>query len=179
MTEEVSQNGRPVLRPEQTRLWNIPVKGKKVQLRLADNLAGYTLAYVALRFSERVEPINTQLVPDDWGYAVRNIRGSDTFISNHASGSAIDLNATLHPLGAVGTFKTALQRVRIHRMLKFLEDVVRWGGEYHGRKDEMHFEINKRPAYVRKVARKIRSTSYGKRILAANPDFDIRKRLNA
>src|SRR5690606_27057234 len=77
---------------------------------------------------------------DDWGYAERPIRGSSV-ISNHASGTAIDLNATKHPLGASGTF-TSTQVTRIREILAVTRNHVRWGGDYTGRKDEMHFEIN-------------------------------------
>jgi HK97 family phage portal protein len=40
----------------------------------------------------------TSTTADDWGYAERPIRGS-TVVSNHASGTAIDLNATCWTLG--------------------------------------------------------------------------------
>src|SRR5690625_1625835 len=52
------------------------------------------------RFHAEVEPI---VRSHSWGWANRAIRGS-TQVSNHASGTAIDLNAPKHPLGASGTF---------------------------------------------------------------------------
>lgn len=89
------------------------------------------------RYNKEVEPI-TQA--HSWGHAARAIRGS-TVTSNHASGTAIDLNAPKHPLGLSGTF-TASQRTALRGLLNDFDGVIRWGGDYAGRKDEMHFEIN-------------------------------------
>jgi hypothetical protein len=106
------------------------------------------LGYVADQFHRRVEA----LVPGwCWGWNYRDVRGS-TGLSNHASGTAIDVNAPNHPLGSVGTFSTA-QRAEIHKILGEVGGVVRWGGDYTGRKDEMHFEINASAASVAAVAR--------------------------
>ncbi len=72
-------------------------------------------------------------------------------LSNHSSGTAIDLNAPRHPLGTSGTF-SATQRSHIRSILNSCNGVVRWGGDYSGRKDEMHFEINVRPGDARLAA---------------------------
>src|SRR6185437_12238812 len=78
-----------------------------------------------------------------WGFAPRTIRGASTQLSNHASGTALDLNAPKHPLGKVGTF-SASQRKAI-RALQAKYPELRWGGSYAGRKDEMHWEVNASP----------------------------------
>jgi len=129
-----SQNGWAVDPPRRLRT----VPGSTVQIVVADGPAGDVLMYLASQFDKRVEDIDPG-IHDDWGYANRTVRGS-TSISNHASATAIDLNATQHPLGAVGTF-TANQREAIRQILVECGGVVRWGGNYSGRKDEMHFEI--------------------------------------
>lgn len=95
---------------------------------------------------------------DDWGYAERTIRGSSTELSNHASGTAADLDALRHPLGVRGTWTTA-QYAAIRGRLKFYEGVVRWGADYTGRVDEMHFEINAGPAEVARIANKVRGVA--------------------
>ncbi|NHA68932.1 peptidoglycan-binding protein, partial [Phycicoccus flavus] len=81
--------------------------------------------------------------PGCWGHSYREISGSTT-LSNHSSGTAIDCNAPDHPLGAVGTFSSA-QVSAIRTILTRCNGVVRWGGDYSSRKDEMHFEINVGP----------------------------------
>lgn len=108
------------------------------------------LFYVARRFHAEVEPLKAGTC---WGWFNRPIRGA-TSISNHASGTAIDLNADKHPLGKVGTFSAAKVRA-IRRILADCDGVVRWGGDYSGRKDEMHFEINVSSSRVAELAKKI------------------------
>jgi hypothetical protein len=109
------------------------------------------LAYVAEAFHRTVEP----LVPGTcWGWYVKTISGS-TQTSNHASGTAIDLNAPAHPLGVPGTFSPA-QVTAIRKIVDYCGGVVRWGGDYTSRKDEMHFEINKDGPAVAALAAKIK-----------------------
>ena len=104
-------------------------------------------------FDRNIEPIRRA---DSWGWAYRAIRGKTDGYSNHASGTAIDLNATTHPLGKWNTF-TAGQRARIRAKLRDYEGAVRWGGDYQSRPDDMHFEINANAATLARVARKLAS----------------------
>jgi peptidoglycan hydrolase-like protein with peptidoglycan-binding domain len=80
----------------------------------------------------------TLMVPGCWGYAYRTIRGQTTGLSNHASGTAIDLNAPRHGLGAIGTL--GVHRSAVIEKARSLG--LRSGAEYTGRKDEMHVELN-------------------------------------
>ena len=113
-----------------------PVKGTDRKLRCADSV-GPLLAAFAAEFHELIEPIDEGTY-DDWGYAFRMVKGSTDKISNHASGTAIDLNATRHPMGKVGTFPA--EKVPMIRALA-KKYGLKWGGDYRNRKDEMHFEI--------------------------------------
>src|SRR5262245_52505022 len=140
-----SQNGWPV--DPQRSAHTVP--GTDVSVIVRDGDVATVLIYVMAEFHKRVEPINRGQL-DDWGYANRPIRGS-TATSNHASATAVDINATKHPLGVVGTF-TPKQVDVIHAILSEVDNVVRWGGDYTGRKDEMHFEINDNAAAVHAVA---------------------------
>ena len=108
------------------------------------------LGYVAQQFHSRVESLVKGWC---WGWSYRDIRGSNT-TSNHGSASAIDCNAPNHPLGVRGTFSAAQVRT-IHQILNEVDNVVRWGGDYSGRVDEMHFEINASAAAVQRVANRI------------------------
>lgn len=108
--------------------------------------------YLARRFHAEVEPLHPGWC---WGWFVKVVAGG-TDISNHSSGTAIDLNAPDHPLGAVNTFSAA-QQTAIHKILKDLDGIVRWGGDYTGRHDDMHFEIIKPAAAVKVVADRIRA----------------------
>jgi hypothetical protein len=59
-------------------------------------------------------------------------------LSNHSSGTAIDLNAIKHPLGKSNTFNKD-QRNTINLLIT--KYGLTWGGNYKRRKDDMHFEI--------------------------------------
>lgn len=123
------------------RTESLLVPGTTVKLRVRKDAPGLLLLEVASAFDRLVEDIdNGRGELDDWGYAERPIRGGSA-LSNHASGTAIDLNAPKHPLGVSGTFSPQ-QATRIREIMAVTESVVRWGGDYTGRKDEMHFEIN-------------------------------------
>lgn len=124
-----------------TRL--VPGTGVKVAVRNGD--PGDLLLEVMGRFDREVEDLDQGA--DDWGYAERPVRGG-TDLSNHASGTAIDGNATKHPLGTEPSANFTREQVdAIHRILAATRvprgvQVVRWGGDYSGRKDGMHFELN-------------------------------------
>lgn len=108
------------------------------------------LGHVARRFHELVEPLKPETC---WGHAFREIDGEKD-LSNHASGTAIDVNSPDHPRGKKGTF-TAEQVSKIRQILDECGGVVRWGGDYHY-PDEMHFEINALPVDVSRVAAGLR-----------------------
>jgi len=113
------------------------VPGTQRKLRCASAVAPLLIGF-ASEFHSLIEPIDDDGL-DDWGYAYRDVRGVPGKLSNHASGSAIDLNATKHPLGAVSTFDAA--KVPMLRALAKKYGLT-WGGDYKNRKDEMHFEIS-------------------------------------
>lgn len=113
-----------------------PVKGTNLKIRCAAG-AGELLAGFAAEFHELIEPIDEGAL-DDWAYAFRMVRGTTDKLSCHSSGTAIDLNATKHPLGKVGTFEAA--KVPMIRALAKKYGLT-WGGDYRNRKDEMHFEV--------------------------------------
>lgn len=163
-----SQNGWPVLEADSDKLyvWKIPVKTGTIKLRLRNGSAGFCLAHYAMYHSEVVENVVGKVL-DDWGYAKRNVVGDD-MPSNHGSGTAIDLNATAHVLGSEGTYTAAQQR-KIRERLRSMHGVIRWGGDYKHRKDEMHFEIVQSLEAVEAEAKKWMNTTRGKRVLAANP----------
>lgn len=136
-----SQNGWPASSsPSAIGITGLTVGGHAFPAGVRGGQVHTILGYVARRFHTEVEALVT---PGNWGYNYRAISGS-TSLSNHASGTAIDVNAPRHPLGASGTFSST-QVSRIRSILSACNGVVRWGGDYAGRKDEMHFEINVRP----------------------------------
>lgn len=73
-------------------------------------------------------------------FAPRFIRGSTTRLSNHAYGSAFDINARWNPLKrippALGEEGCVRELVPIANRHGFY-----WGGHYNSRPDGMHFEV--------------------------------------
>jgi hypothetical protein len=132
-----SYNGYPASKdPDEIKIKSYPVKGTDRKLRCAESV-GPLLAAFAAEFHELIEPIDEGTF-DDWGYAFRMVRGSTDRLSCHSSGTAIDLNATKHPLGKAGTFPA--EKIP---MLKALAKKygLKWGGDFKTRPDDMHFEV--------------------------------------
>jgi hypothetical protein len=129
------------------------VPGTKLKLACAKSVAPLLVGFAA-EFHELIEPIDEGTL-DDWGYAYRDVRGSTTSLSNHSSGTAIDLNATQHPLGKVGTFP--IEKVPMIRALAKKYGLL-WGGDYRNRKDEMHFEVTLTPAKAAALIKKLENT---------------------
>ncbi len=111
------------------------------------------LEYVANQLHRRVEPVvrSDWHQADDWGYSYRANTNNPSQLSCHASGTAIDYNATRHPNGKGGTW-TAAQRAEIDRILAEVNHTVRCLYGY----DEMHFEIKGNAAQVAAAAAKVR-----------------------
>jgi hypothetical protein len=132
-----SYNGYPASKdPDEIKIKSYPVKGTDRRLRCAESV-GPLLAAFAAEFHELIEPIDEGTF-DDWGYAFRMVRGSTDRLSCHSSGTAIDLNATKHPLGKAGTFPA--EKIPMLRALA-KKYGLKWGGDFKSRPDDMHFEV--------------------------------------
>lgn len=133
------------------------VPGTSVSLALVQGAVTTVLGHLASQFHRTVEPlVGTQTGGFSWR---ENVNSPGTW-SNHASGTAIDLNASKHPNGSRGTFSAAqVEAIRV--ILDTCRGVVRWGGDYTGVTDEMHFEINVVPGDSRLelLARDLESTT--------------------
>lgn len=126
------------------------IEGTTLKLRCAESV-GPLLAAFASEFHELIEPLDTGAL-DDWGYCFRMVRGTTDKLSNHSSGTAIDLNASKHPLGKVGTFPA--EKVPMIRALA-KKYGLKWGGDYKGRVDEMHFEIEVSASKIKELITKL------------------------
>lgn len=70
----------------------------------------------------------------DGCYNYRPVRGSQTHLSLHSWGLAIDLNAAMYPLGS--------DKRQDHNLTQAFLDAGYWyGGNYHARKDPMHYQF--------------------------------------
>ena len=136
-----SQNGWPASSDRSVaniQTFSVPLSQGTLKIPLRAEAAPRLIEMVKW-WDANVEPVTLGSGLGTWGYAYRTIRGYTTTLSNHASGTAIDINAPLHPLGKEGTVRP--DKVAAVRA-KAAELGLRWGGDYRGRKDEMHFEVN-------------------------------------
>ena len=135
--ELTSPNGWPASEDRKAiGIQSFVVPGTKLKIACAKDVAPILVAFCK-EFHELVEPIDQGQL-DDWGYAFRMTRGSDKVLSNHSSGTAVDLNALKHPLGKSNTFNKEQCNIITLLITKY---GLAWGGHYKKRKDETHFEI--------------------------------------
>jgi hypothetical protein len=132
------------------------IPGTEIKIALNEKCAPILLAF-ASEFNKKVEPIEGGQL-DEWGYAYRAIRGRTTGLSNHASGTAIDLNATKHPLGKADTFTKPQQKIIRKLCTKYRLGA---GMDYKSRPDDMHFEIIDTPEKVTKLIAELGLTKNG------------------
>ncbi len=136
---ETSLNGYPVP-PKQLKTFRVPGTSRKVTL---DSEVGPILVALAADYHKLVRPIDIGTV-DDGGYAARPARLSPGRASNHASGTAVDLNWSEE--GAMGSnwgakfFAKAAVAAKIRLLKARYGSVLQWGGDWRA-KDYMHWEI--------------------------------------
>lgn len=140
-----SSNGWPASKDAaEIGIKSYKIPGTDIKIRVAEKVAPL-LVGLAAEFHKEIEAIDKGPL-DDWAYNFRMIRGStDNTLSNHASGTALDLNANLHQLGRENTFSPENAAKCIALAEKW---GCKWGGTYRLRKDDMHFEINLTPKQV-------------------------------
>lgn len=118
-----------------------------------DDAVAAVLGYVVEQYAARVEPL---VSPGCWGFNYRANANSPTSLSRHSGGIAVDVNAPAHPNGVpTSRTLTAKQIAEVHTILAEVDHVVRWGGDYTGTPDSMHFEINADRAAVARVATRL------------------------
>lgn len=156
-----SQNGWPVA--PRSAVDELPlIRNVKVPNGVLKGDVAVIFRWLAAQYDRRVEPIKAG---ECWGWFVKRIEGSST-ISNHASGTAIDINAPQNPMGS-GTTKrsmTAAQIAECHRLEDESDNVLRWGGDF-GRNDPMHWEIVGSRAACRAFVAKITRTTTPPRVV--------------
>jgi hypothetical protein len=146
-----SQNGYVACDSSLIGKFTIPGSSVKINLRKGD------VSVVLLDFlgwyHKEIEPLRQS---DTGGYNCRNIAGS-TKLSNHASGTAADARWNDHVQGKRNAGFSTAEVSKINAKLKEYGGAIRWGNNYSGTPDAMHFEINQGAAAVKKQADRIRA----------------------
>jgi hypothetical protein len=124
---------------------NFDVPGTKRHFSCSSKVAPILIAFAAEY--HKIQPIDVGTY-DDWGYNFAKIPNSNDY-SNHCSGTAIDINATLHQWKSSKSGFTPTQEKAIDALCA--KYGIRWGWRYKsGFKDPMHFEAIETPAQVAK-----------------------------
>lgn len=84
---------------------------------------------------------------DDWGYNCRTIAGTSVY-SNHAFGTAIDIDATRNARNGGSYTDSAIWQGARPAILQAEEEGFRWGGRFSN-PDEMHFETLLTPTQIK------------------------------
>lgn len=131
----VTENGWAHLSPGSSLIVPLVVAGRSFPGGVRAGSPKTLLTYVAAQYHLRVESLYYGTIDkDDWGY-------SDRPPSNHASATAIDVNASTNPQG-VSHSHTYVQELAIRAILKECSSQIRWGRDYvHAPPDPMHFEL--------------------------------------
>ena len=146
-----SYNGWPASKDQaEIGIKSYPVPGTAIKLRCAEKVAPLLIGFAA-EFHNLIEPLDVG-ANDDWGFCYRMVRGTTDKLSNHSSGTAIDLNASRHPLDQIGTSESG--KVPMIRALAHKYGLT-WGGDYKGRRDEQHYEISIDAVKVAALIKKI------------------------
>ena len=149
---QTSYNGWPASKdPDEIRITSYKIAGTNLKIRCAEG-CGPLLAAFAAEFNTLIEPLEGGVF-DDWSYAYRMVRGSSDKLSNHSSGTALDLNATRHPLSSIGTFPA--EKVPMIKALAKKYGLVWGGADNWKRKDEMHFEVAVTPVKAAELIKKL------------------------
>ena len=130
-----SQNGWPASSdPDDLDLVWITVATRRFRVK---RVAAPLFRYAIRRWHREVSPLPGGVL-DEWSYAFRLIRGATSTISNHGSGTAVDLDSSEFPMGT--RRMTRRQRGAVRRIMRACGGVLRWGGEW-SYPDEMHIEV--------------------------------------
>lgn len=147
MAAKSSQNGWPAsANRADIHVANYLIDGANQHFAMSAAAAPVLAAFLA-EFNKSIQPINaTGTVFDDWGYNFAMIPNTQD-LSNHCSGTAVDVNATKHVWKAATSGYTPAQEKAIDALCT--KYGIRWGWRYiRGWKDPMHFEIIETPATV-------------------------------
>lgn len=126
--------------PPHLHTFTVPGTNRRLTL---DRDAGPLLVALAADYHRTVKPIDVGTV-DEGGYNNRDANGAPGRKSNHASGTAVDLNWSKEGAQASKTgrvfFANKEHRDAVNLIKRRYGSVIQWGGDW-GAKDYMHWEI--------------------------------------
>lgn len=130
----LSQNGWPVaLAGDVVRL-----EAGGVAFTVRRGAAAVIFGWLIQRYADTVEPL---ISGQCGGWVVRAI-GTGKTISNHASATAVDLNWGEHPDNQPAAKSMTAEQIGACRaIVEACDGVIRWGEDFDGEPDPMHWEL--------------------------------------
>jgi hypothetical protein len=145
-----AQNGWPVV--DRVKLDQGPFHGITFPNGILAGDVGIIARWQLRRYVADVEPLRAGQC---WGWLVKKIDGGGSY-SNHSAGCAWDINAQRHPMGRPPSASMTARQISACRVIVHDSgNVLRWGGDYTGRKDTMHWEVVGSVAAANRLATKI------------------------
>lgn len=146
MERLISSNGWPASKNQSEigiSVFTVIPGVRPVRVRCAKSVAPLLIAALK-EWHKRVEKLEPGEVQ---GYTFREVRGGNGTLSNHASGTAVDIWPSRHPQGdKEGNLTKEQQSVILEICNRY---GLRSGGTYKNAKpDWMHIEVNVKPANV-------------------------------
>ncbi len=152
-----SQNGWPVV--DKPACDQGPFQGERFPNGILAGDVAVIARWQLARFAADVRPLKHGTC---WGWYDKKIEGTGT-VSNHASATAWDINADQLPMGTMTRLVMSLAEIAACRaIVATAGGVLRWGGDYTGRPDAMHWEIVGTRAQVKAFADRIRASTRAK-----------------
>ena len=137
---EVSINGWPASKDEKSiKVRSFAINDSKRHVRVSEDAAP-VLLWAAWKFHTGVANLDKDPLAV-WGYKYRPALHGNGKLSDHASGTAIDLRSDKFPVGTANM--TLKQRTYVRLILQRCDGLLIWGGDYKSAasKDQMHFAI--------------------------------------
>lgn len=132
----VAKNIKSVAIPQLKGLAGAPANlAVQINEKIADQTIKLFSAWESANLKDKIKTWGGSWVP-------RFIRGSRSTLSNHAWGTAFDINAQWNMLGSTPALKGQLGSTRELVQIAY-EHGFYWGGWFPGRPDGMHFEAYK------------------------------------
>lgn len=150
----ITENGWPQIPSSELDRSEVP--GLSIRIETAPGDVSTILRAWMIWYDRNVEDIEENFLPrDEWGWSATNT----VWNSNHLSGTAVDINATMYPWKQYTMDQPKVDRIQ--EGLRLFEGKVFWGRAWTGSPDEMHYQIQGNAEQIAPFAERLRQGYLG------------------